>query len=81
MACLEVRSLVLVQTKPTKPFRNDSETSPHEGTLQVFPDVLLSNAYIILRPFFRLKDNLVTDDPLDPENWVLGKTLPNLLQE
>ncbi|KAL5511381.1 hypothetical protein ACEPAH_4597 [Sanghuangporus vaninii] len=54
-----------------------SETSPHEGTLQVFPDVLLSNAYIILRPFFRLKDNLSTDDPLDPENWVFDISTPD----
>ncbi|KAJ7861122.1 hypothetical protein B0H14DRAFT_3863581 [Mycena olivaceomarginata] len=30
-----------------------SKTAPGQGTLKVFPDVLLSNAYIILRPFFR----------------------------
>ncbi|KAL5529483.1 hypothetical protein ACEPAG_5468 [Sanghuangporus baumii] len=54
-----------------------SETSPQEGTLQVFPDILLSNAYIILRPFFRLKDNLSTDDPLDPENWVFDISTPD----
>ncbi|KAI0339923.1 DUF1479-domain-containing protein [Trametopsis cervina] len=29
-----------------------SETAPTQGTLQVFPNVLLSNAYLILRPFF-----------------------------
>ncbi|GAA5821091.1 hypothetical protein JCM11251_001957 [Rhodosporidiobolus azoricus] len=29
-----------------------SETSPKEGTLQVFPDLDLATAYIILRPFF-----------------------------
>lgn len=47
-----------------------SETAPNEGTLQVFPDVLLSNAYVLLRPFFR---NINPDaaDPLDPANWVL----------
>ena len=29
-----------------------STTGPKEGTLCLFPDLLLSNAYIILRPFF-----------------------------
>ncbi|TFK35599.1 hypothetical protein BDQ12DRAFT_611456 [Crucibulum laeve] len=36
-----------------------SETAPTQGTLKVFPDVLLSNTYLILRPFFR---------PLVPED-------------
>lgn len=44
-----------------------SGTGPHEGTLQVFPNVYLSNAYTILRPFFRLKEG-ATDD-MDPVNW------------
>ncbi|KAH9917026.1 uncharacterized protein B0H18DRAFT_47152 [Fomitopsis serialis] len=44
-----------------------SETAPHEGTLQVFPNVYLSNAYTILRPFFRQIPG--TNDPLDPNNW------------
>lgn len=35
-----------------------SETAPTQGTLRVFPDVHLSNAYTILRPFFR---------PIEPE--------------
>ncbi|KAG0659617.1 hypothetical protein C6P46_005108 [Rhodotorula mucilaginosa] len=30
-----------------------SHTSPGEGTLQVFPDVNLATAYVMLRPFFR----------------------------
>lgn len=34
---------------------------------------MLSNAYLILRPFFRAKDSPVSDDPLDPANWELGK--------
>jgi hypothetical protein len=29
-----------------------SDTGPSEGTLRLFPDVLLSNAYLLLRPFF-----------------------------
>ncbi|EPQ53979.1 DUF1479-domain-containing protein [Gloeophyllum trabeum ATCC 11539] len=46
-----------------------SETAPTEGTLKVFPDVLLSNAYTILRPFFRPKAGAVSGNPLDAENW------------
>ncbi|KAI5124428.1 hypothetical protein M0805_008312 [Coniferiporia weirii] len=46
-----------------------SETAPTQGTLKVFPDVLLSNAYLILRPFFRLKEARSSDDLLDQENW------------
>lgn len=34
---------------------------------------MLSNAYLILRPFFRAKESPVSDDPLDPANWELGK--------
>jgi len=45
-----------------------SSTGPGEGTLRVFPDVLLSNAYLILRPFFRLKEGAT--DILNKENWV-----------
>ena len=58
-------------------FHNDttrrSETAPTEGTLKVFPNVAISNAYIILRPFFRPMVPL--DDPaiLDPKNWELGE--------
>ncbi|PFH46582.1 hypothetical protein AMATHDRAFT_69546 [Amanita thiersii Skay4041] len=32
-----------------------SSTGPNEGTLKVFPNVKLSTAYMILRPFFRPK--------------------------
>ncbi|KAH6909282.1 hypothetical protein BKA70DRAFT_1278064 [Coprinopsis sp. MPI-PUGE-AT-0042] len=48
-----------------------SETAPTEGTLKVFPDVHLSNAYIILRPFFRPK--VASDSPeiYDASNWEL----------
>ncbi|KZT07579.1 DUF1479-domain-containing protein [Laetiporus sulphureus 93-53] len=44
-----------------------SETAPREGTLQVFPNVYLSNAYTILRPFFRQIPG--TENALDPKNW------------
>jgi hypothetical protein len=47
-----------------------SETGPSQGTIRFFPDVLLSNAYIILRPFFRMKAG--ANDPLPAENWELG---------
>ncbi|KAJ7710084.1 hypothetical protein B0H14DRAFT_3641410 [Mycena olivaceomarginata] len=40
------------------------------GTLKVFPDVLLSNAYIILRPFFR---PLI----LDAANWTFDISTPD----
>lgn len=38
----------------------------------VFPDVMLSNAYLILRPFFRPISNPVSEDALDPKNWEFG---------
>ncbi|KAI0084900.1 DUF1479-domain-containing protein [Irpex rosettiformis] len=45
-----------------------SNTSPGEGTLQVFPDVFLSNAYLILRPFFKPIAEAVTD-VFSPAFW------------
>ncbi|KAG1798458.1 uncharacterized protein HD556DRAFT_1440168 [Suillus plorans] len=47
-----------------------SETGPTQGTLKVFPDVPLSNAYTILRPFFRPTVPLDSEDILDPKNWI-----------
>ncbi|KAM6489160.1 Protein of unknown function (DUF1479) domain containing protein [Amanita muscaria] len=46
-----------------------SETAPTQGTLKVFPDVGLANAYIILRPFFR--PLVPVNDPriFDAKNW------------
>jgi len=44
-----------------------SSTGPGEGTLRVFPDILLSNAYVILRPFFRLKEG--AKDILSGDSW------------
>lgn len=54
-----------------------SETAPTQGTLKVFPDVVISNAYIMLRPFFRPVVPL--DDPtiLDPKNWELDTSTPD----
>jgi len=54
-----------------------SDTGPNEGTLQVFPDVMLSNSYLILRPFFRPITNPVSDDPLDPKNWEFDVSHPD----
>ncbi|KAG2017541.1 hypothetical protein CC2G_007041 [Coprinopsis cinerea AmutBmut pab1-1] len=48
-----------------------SETAPTEGTLKVFPDVHLSNAYIILRPFFRPLVSPNSPDIRHPKNWEL----------
>ncbi|GAA6064369.1 hypothetical protein JCM10212_004102 [Sporobolomyces blumeae] len=44
-----------------------SHTSPGEGTLQVFPDVNLASAYIILRPFFRPRRG--REDKLGFDDW------------
>ncbi|CAE6520501.1 unnamed protein product [Rhizoctonia solani] len=44
-----------------------SSTGPGEGTIRFFPDVTLSTAYIMLRPFFRPLDGNVTN--IDPSNW------------
>ncbi|KXN88349.1 hypothetical protein AN958_07494 [Leucoagaricus sp. SymC.cos] len=54
-----------------------SETGPTEGTLQLFPDVLLSNSYLILRPFF--KPLVPEDSPevLDPANWIIDLESPD----
>jgi hypothetical protein len=52
-----------------------SATSPSHGTLQVFPDVKLSNAYLMLRPFFRLKEGMNVGDEetvLKAESWEFG---------
>lgn len=49
-----------------------SNISPGNGTLRVFPDVLLSNSYIILRPFFRPISQSVSQS-LNAKDWVYGK--------
>ncbi|KAK0453297.1 hypothetical protein EV421DRAFT_664875 [Armillaria borealis] len=47
-----------------------SETAPTEGTLKVFPGLLLSNPYLILRPFFRLLVGPDSEEVWDPKSWV-----------
>jgi len=47
-----------------------SDTGPGEGTLRVYPDVQLSNSYLILRPFFSLVDP--HGDIWDKNNWKFG---------
>lgn len=72
---LALRSVILLSASRrsvTQPNFSCSETAPTQGTLKVFPDVILSNAYILLRPFFKLKDTLASDDVLDASNWELG---------
>ncbi|KAI0059235.1 DUF1479-domain-containing protein [Artomyces pyxidatus] len=54
-----------------------SPTGPHQGTIKFFPDVLLSNAYLILRPFFHPKPEQTSDDPLDARNWRYDISTPD----
>ncbi|KAG2133546.1 uncharacterized protein EDB93DRAFT_1308405 [Suillus bovinus] len=54
-----------------------TQTAPTQSTLKVFPDVPLSNAYIILRPFFRPTVPLDSKDILDPKNWVFDISTPD----
>ena len=51
-----------------------SNTAPGEGTLQVFPDVLLSNAYLIMRPFFKPTAEAITG-VYNPAYWKFGQLL------
>ncbi|KAH9902605.1 DUF1479-domain-containing protein [Cubamyces lactineus] len=53
-----------------------SETAPKEGTLQVFPNVLLSNAYIVLRPFFTPKEGKSAES-FAPEDWQFDISNPD----
>ncbi|KAJ7798275.1 hypothetical protein B0H14DRAFT_3545338, partial [Mycena olivaceomarginata] len=54
-----------------------SKTAPGQGTLKVFPDVLLSNAYIILRPFIRPLVPLDSEEILDAANWTFDISTPD----
>ncbi|KAG5644640.1 hypothetical protein DXG03_008022 [Asterophora parasitica] len=54
-----------------------SETAPTQGTLRVFPDVLLSNAYIILRPFFRPAVPAGSAGFLEASNWEFDISSPD----
>ncbi|KAL0063218.1 hypothetical protein AAF712_009916 [Marasmius tenuissimus] len=53
-----------------------SKTGPKRGTLRVYPDVLLSNAYLILRPFFRSTVGPDAKDYLKPESWKFDISYP-----
>ncbi|KAF8556553.1 DUF1479-domain-containing protein [Imleria badia] len=72
---LNARSLLYARPGQATVFRTFqgwlamSETAPTQGTLQVFPDVQLSNAYTILRPFFSPTVPENSPDILDPKNW------------
>ncbi|KAG6853314.1 hypothetical protein C0991_005240 [Blastosporella zonata] len=53
-----------------------SETAPTQGTLRVFPDVLLANAYLILRPFFQPTASVDSPDFLKADNWEFDVSSP-----
>lgn len=52
-----------------------TQISPGNGTLKVFPDVLLSNAYLILRPFFSPTSPALAES-LDAKDWVYDTSTP-----
>ncbi|TCD66348.1 hypothetical protein EIP91_001452 [Steccherinum ochraceum] len=54
-----------------------SETAPHEGTLKVFPNVILSNAYTIMRPFFRPTAAPESPDFLHAKSWEYDISSPD----
>jgi hypothetical protein len=56
----------------TRRYHQSSETAPTQGTLKVFPDVLLSNAYLILRPFFTPTISPESDEIFDIKHWKFG---------
>ena len=56
------------------PMIQSSETAPTQGTTCFYPDVLLSNAYMILRPFFSPTVPSNSKDVYDANNWKFGKS-------
>ncbi|PPQ79097.1 hypothetical protein CVT25_002890 [Psilocybe cyanescens] len=54
-----------------------SETAPTQGTLKVFPDVLLSNAYTLLRPFFTPLVPVDSTGIYDGKNWKFDLSTPD----
>jgi len=54
-----------------------SEIGPTQGTLRLFSDVLLSNAYIILRPFFSSTVPSDSQDIYDAKNWKFDISTPD----
>lgn len=56
-----------------------SDTGPGEGTIRFFPDLVLSNTYVMLRPFFKPVNPDLTDEALlDPSNWVFDTSDPSI---
>jgi hypothetical protein len=55
-----------------------SDTGPGEGTLKVFPDILLSTAYIMLRPFFTPTVSPDHPEALNAVNWRYGESCAGL---
>jgi hypothetical protein len=53
------------------------DIAPHQGTLQVFPNVILSNAYNMIRPFFRSTLPEGSPGALNAENWVFDIETPD----
>ncbi|KAF8886069.1 hypothetical protein CPB84DRAFT_1750031 [Gymnopilus junonius] len=54
-----------------------SETAPTQGTLKVFPDVILSNAYTILRPFFTPTVPVDSENIYEAKNWKFDISNPD----
>ena len=79
LAFYEVRPCTrTIDTSPELTALLNSSTGPNEGTIRFFPDLLLSTAYIILRPFFSLavdpaKVKSGEADIWDPKIWKFGK--------
>ncbi|EIN03971.1 DUF1479-domain-containing protein [Punctularia strigosozonata HHB-11173 SS5] len=70
--------------RPFQGWTSLSNTGPREGTLRVFPNVKLSTAYLILRPFFRPKvvhrsssNTYGNTLPLGFDDWVVDLDNPD----
>ncbi|KAF5638501.1 DUF1479 domain protein [Fusarium sp. NRRL 25303] len=57
-----------------------SHTKPEEGTLLVNPLVKLSMAYVLLRPFFKARSEMLGQGFLDEGNWELMRDVDSELQ-
>ncbi|KAJ3791530.1 hypothetical protein GGU11DRAFT_881143 [Lentinula aff. detonsa] len=71
----------LVSWNPFLGYRiqNISRLACNEGTLKVFPDVVLSNVYITLRPFFRPLVPTDSKDILDVKNYTSYAEFPGII--
>jgi hypothetical protein len=71
--------------RPFQGWTSMSTTRANEGTLQVFPNIRIATAYLILRPFFKPikspSSELAGDDGkmayLAQDNWVLDMDSPD----